>query len=70
MDEKDEERDFGPADIGAMQGVCVGLYIKNGVSKKDLLGLIGDLYDGILDAAIAKGKEREARNARKEKDGD
>ena len=42
-----DEKDFGPEEIGAMFGLCIGLYIKHGVKRKDLLKLARDLYNDI-----------------------
>ena len=51
-----EDKDFGPASIGAMMGVIVGLCIHHGNSlEEDLIPWIGVMHD---DALAQVGKER------------
>ncbi len=47
----DVDKDCGPAEIAAIVGVCVGSYIRHGVTKKEALEITGDIYDSIVDCA-------------------
>ena len=62
-EQKYEDGDFGPAEIGAMLGVCIGLYINHDVSRESLVEMVGDMYDDIakLAAEHKKAAEVEAK---------
>lgn len=56
MSDEQEEKDYGPASIGAMLGVIVGLCIHHGNSlEEDLIPWIGVMHD---DALAQVGKEQ------------
>jgi hypothetical protein len=49
VDEDIDDKDFGPASIGAMMGVCVGLCIHSDNSlEDDLIPWIGVMHDNAL----------------------
>lgn len=41
------EKDYGPSEIAAVLGVCVGSYLHHKVTKEELLLLVGGMYDDI-----------------------
>jgi hypothetical protein len=44
---KSDEKNFGPKIVAQMMGACIGSYIEYGVTKKELVGLVKDMYVGI-----------------------
>jgi len=46
--DKWEGRDLGPKEFGAMMGSAIGNYVAHGMSREEILELVGDLYDEIL----------------------
>ena len=53
----DSEKDFGPVVCGAMLGVLVGSYYRHGLTKDDILGLVGDMYSSVEEAVPIRGCE-------------
>jgi hypothetical protein len=45
---KSDEKNFGPHIVGMMLGTCIGSYIEYGVTRKELVRLVKDQYDGIV----------------------
>lgn len=41
------DKDYGPMAVGAILGSCIGSYIQYGVTRDELLELVGEMYDAI-----------------------
>lgn len=49
--EDDPSKDCGPDVIASIVGTCIGSYIRYGVTKNEVLSIVGGMYDAILDHA-------------------
>lgn len=49
-----EKQDMGAVEIGEMFGVCIGMYVRNGVQLRDVLALTRDIYDGICKRNVCR----------------
>lgn len=46
-----DDKDYGPKEIAAIVGVCVGSYICHRVTKQEVLELVGEIYEDIVNHA-------------------
>jgi hypothetical protein len=57
----DEDKDYGPAELGVALGTVLGLYIHHGVTKKEVLALVGDIHRDITEE-LRKRQEPEMKH--------
>ena len=50
-------RDYGPTIVASILGTCVSSYIDHGVTRDEMLELVGEIYDGIIKTMAAHGIE-------------
>lgn len=48
MGKSSDEKNFGPKIVALMMGTCIGSYIEYGVTRREMVGLVKDMYDGIV----------------------
>lgn len=59
----DEDKDYGPEEIGAALGACIGSYIAHDVTKREFLRLVGDMYNGIYnDPRVVEARAKEMKH--------
>ena len=46
--DKWEDRDLGPKKYATVLGTAIGNYMAHGLSREEVLELVGDLYDEML----------------------